>query len=89
MTQAGLPEYMAVDWRLWAAIYAPAKTPAAARDRLYAACNAAVRAEKTKETFGVYAMEPMTDYTPERLSAFQEEQFRKWKVLVDKLALAK
>ena len=73
MTQAGLAEYMAVDWRLWAAIYAPAKTPAAARDRLYAACNAAVRAEKTKETFGVYAMEPMTDYTPERLSAFQEE----------------
>jgi hypothetical protein len=34
-------------------------------------------------------MEPMTDYTPERMSAFQEEQFRKWKVLVDKLALAK
>ncbi len=89
MTQAGLAEYMAVDWRLWAAIYAPAKTPAAARDRLYAACNAAVGAEKTKETFGVYAMEPMTDYTPERMSAFQEEQFRQWKVLVDKLALAK
>ena len=78
MTQAGLAEYMAVDWRLWAAIYAPAKTPAAARDRLYAACNAALGTEKTKETFGIYAMEPMTDYTPERLSAFQEEQFRKW-----------
>ena len=56
MTQAGLAEYMAVDWRLWAAIYAPAKTPAAARDRLYAACNAALGTEKTKETFGIYAM---------------------------------
>jgi tripartite-type tricarboxylate transporter receptor subunit TctC len=89
MTQAGMPEYMAVDWRLWAAIYAPAKIPAAVRDRLYAACDAAVSTEKTKESFAVYAMEPMTDYTPERLSAFQEEQFRKWKVLVDKLALRK
>ena len=89
MTQAGLPEYMAVDWRLWAAIYAPAKIPAAVRDRLYAACNAAIGTEKMKETFSVYAMKPMTDYSPQRLSAFQEEQFRKWKGLVDKLGLAK
>ena len=89
MTQAGLPEYMAVDWRLWAAVYMPAKSPAAVRDRLYAACNAAIGTEKIKATFGVYAMEPMTDYSPDRLSAFQEEQFRKWKVLADKLGLAK
>jgi tripartite-type tricarboxylate transporter receptor subunit TctC len=89
MAQAGMPEYMAVDWRLWAAIYAPARTPAAIRVQLYAACNAAVGTEKIKESFGVYAMEPMIDYTPERLSAFQFDQFRKWKVLVDKLALAK
>ena len=89
MTQAGLPEYMAVDWRLWAAIYAPAKTPVAVRDRLYAACNAAISTEKMKEAFRVYAMKPMTNYTPERLSAFQEEQFRKWKILVDKLVVKK
>jgi tripartite-type tricarboxylate transporter receptor subunit TctC len=89
MTQAGLPEYMAVDWRLWGAIYAPAKIPGPVRDRLYAACNAAIGQEKIKESFGSYAMEPMTDYTPERMSAFQEEQFRKWKVLVDKLVLTK
>lgn len=89
MSQAGLPEYMAVDWRLWAAIYMPAKSPAAVRDRLYAACNAAIGTEKMKKVFGAYAMEPMTDYTPERMSAFQEEQFRRWKILVDKLALAK
>ena len=89
MTQAGLPEYMAVDWRFWTAIYAPAKISTAVRDSLYAACNAAIDTKKVKETFSVYAMEPMTDYTPERLSAFQEEQFRKWKVLVDKLGLAK
>jgi tripartite-type tricarboxylate transporter receptor subunit TctC len=80
---------MAVDWRLWAAIYAPAKTPAAVRDRLYAACNAAISTEKIKEAFRVYAMKPMTDYTPGRLSAFEEEQFRKWKILVDKLAVKK
>jgi hypothetical protein len=42
-----------------------------------------------KKAFRVYAMKPMTDYTPERLSAFQEEQFRKWKILVDKLAVRK
>jgi tripartite-type tricarboxylate transporter receptor subunit TctC len=89
MRQAGMPEYMAVDWRLWAAIYAPAKIPSAVSDRLYSACNAAISSQKMKEAFNVYAMEPMTDYTPERLSAFQEEQFRKWKVLVDKLDLAK
>jgi tripartite-type tricarboxylate transporter receptor subunit TctC len=89
MTQAGMPEYMAVDWRLWAAIYAPAKIPEAVHDQLYAACNAAVGTEKIKESFGVYAMEPMSDYTPERLSAFQGDQFRRWKVLVDKLALTK
>jgi tripartite-type tricarboxylate transporter receptor subunit TctC len=89
MTQAGLPEYMAVDWRLWAAIYAPAKIPTAVRDRLYAACNAALGTEKIKEAFSVYAMQPMIDYTPARLSTFQEEQFRKWKVLVDQLDLAK
>jgi tripartite-type tricarboxylate transporter receptor subunit TctC len=89
MTQAGLPEYMAVDWRLWAAIYAPAKIPTAVRDRLYTACNAAIGTEKIKEAFSVYAMQPMLDYTPARLSTFQEEQFRKWKVLVDKLGLAK
>jgi tripartite-type tricarboxylate transporter receptor subunit TctC len=89
MAQAGLPEYMAVDWRLWAAIYAPAKIPARVRDRLYTACNAAIGTDKMKEAFGVYAMVPMTDYTPERLTAFQDEQFRKWKVLVDKLALAR
>jgi tripartite-type tricarboxylate transporter receptor subunit TctC len=80
---------MAVDWRLWAAIYAPAKTLAAVRYRLYTACNAAISAEKMKEAFRVYAMKPMIDYTPGRLSAFQEEQFRKWKILVDKLAVKK
>jgi tripartite-type tricarboxylate transporter receptor subunit TctC len=74
---------------LWAAIYAPAKISAPVRDRLYAACNAAIGTEKVKGTLGVYAMVPMTDYTPERMSAFQEEQFRKWKVLVDKVNLAK
>jgi tripartite-type tricarboxylate transporter receptor subunit TctC len=89
MTQASFPEYMAVDWRLWAAIYAPARIPAAVRDRLYAACNASIGTERMKEAFSVYAMMPMTEYTPERLSEFQEEQFRKWKVLVDKLGLAK
>jgi tripartite-type tricarboxylate transporter receptor subunit TctC len=74
---------------LWAAIYAPARIPAAVRDRLYAACNASIGTERMKEAFSVYAMMPMTEYTPERLSEFQEEQFRKWKVLVDKLGLAK
>jgi hypothetical protein len=34
-------------------------------------------------------MEPMTDYSPDRMSAFQEEQFREWKVLADKLGLSK
>jgi hypothetical protein len=37
---------------------------------------------------GVYVMELMTT-TPECLSVSQEEQFRKWKVLVDKLALTR
>jgi len=89
MAEAGLPEYMAVDWRLWAAIYAPAQTPKPVIDRLYGACNAALGTEKLKAAFSSYAMEPMTDYSPERLSVFQNEQFREWKVLVDKLALAK
>jgi hypothetical protein len=35
---------------------------------------------------GVYGIELMTT-TPECLSVSQEEQFRKWKVLVEKLAL--
>lgn len=87
MTQAGLPEYMAVDWRLWAAIYAPAKIPVAIRDRVYAACNAAVSANKMKDAFAPYAMKPMIDYTPARMSTFQNEQFRAWKILVDELAL--
>jgi tripartite-type tricarboxylate transporter receptor subunit TctC len=89
MTEAGLPEYMAVDWRFWAAIYAPAKPPSAAVDRLYAACNAALKVEKLRAAFATYAMEPMTDYTPQRLIAFQNEQFDKWKVLVDTLGLEK
>src|SRR5215472_168163 len=88
MTQAGLPEYMAVDWRLWAAIYAPAKIQAGIRDTLYAACNAAIGTDKMKDAFSVYAMTPMIDYTPGRMGAFQDEQFRKWKVLVDKVRLA-
>jgi tripartite-type tricarboxylate transporter receptor subunit TctC len=87
MTQAGLPDYMAVDWRLWAAIYAPAKTAAAIRERLFAACDAAISTDKVKEAFNTYAMVPMIDYGPARLSAFQEEQFRKWKILVDKLSI--
>jgi len=89
MPEAGLPEYMAVDWRFWAAIYAPARTPAPIIDRLYAACNAALGIEKLKAAFSVYAMEPMMDFTPKRLIAFQDEQFRKWKVLVDTLGLEK
>jgi tripartite-type tricarboxylate transporter receptor subunit TctC len=89
MTQAGLPEYMAVDWRLWAAVYAPAKVPAAILDRLYAACNAAISTEKVKEAFAGYAMKPMIDYTPARFSTFQDEQARAWKVLINKLALGK
>jgi tripartite-type tricarboxylate transporter receptor subunit TctC len=89
MTDAGLPEYMAVDWRLWAAIYAPAKTPAPVVDRLYAACNAAIGTEKLKAAFGTYAMAPLLDYTPERFSAFQTEQYREWKALVDRLDLVK
>ena len=34
-------------------------------------------------------MEPMMDYSPERLNTFQEEQFGKWKVLANKLGFAK
>jgi tripartite-type tricarboxylate transporter receptor subunit TctC len=89
MTDAGMPDYMAVDWRLWAAIYAPAKTPTPVVDRLYAACNTAIGTEKLKAAFGIYAMEPLLDYTPERFSAFQTEQYREWKALVDRLDLAK
>jgi tripartite-type tricarboxylate transporter receptor subunit TctC len=89
MTDAGMPDYMVVDWRLWAAIYAPAKTPTPVVDRLYAACNTAIGTEKLKAAFGIYAMEPLLDYTPERFSAFQTEQYREWKALVDRLDLAK
>jgi tripartite-type tricarboxylate transporter receptor subunit TctC len=89
MTDAGLPDYMAVDWRLWAAIYAPAKTPAPVVERLYAACNAAVGKDKLKAAFEVYAMQPMVDYSPERMIAFQSTQFHDWRVLVDKLGLGK
>jgi hypothetical protein len=39
--------------------------------------------------FGTFAMAPLVDYSPERFSAFQNEQFRKWKVLVDRLDLEK
>ena len=89
MTDAGMPDYMAVDWRLWAAIYAPAKTPTPVVDRLYAACNAAIGTEKLRAAFGTFAMEPLVDYSPKLFSAFQNEQFREWKVLVDKLDLEK
>jgi len=89
MTDAGLPDYMAVDWRLWAAIYAPAKTPTPVIGRLYTACNAALASEKLKAAFEVYAMQPMVDYSPERMTAFQNSQFREWKVLTDKLAFAR
>jgi tripartite-type tricarboxylate transporter receptor subunit TctC len=89
MTDAGMPEYMAVDWRLWAAIYAPAKTPTAVVDRLFAACNAAIGTEKLKAAFGTYAMEPLLDYTPERFNAYQTEQYGEWKALVDRLDLVR
>ena len=88
MADAGIPEYMAVDWSLWAAIYAPAKTPAPVVDRLYAACNAALGTAKLEAALDVYAMAPLIDYTPARMMAFQNEQFRAWKALVDKLALS-
>ena len=87
MTDAGMPEYMAVDWRLWAAIYAPAKTPTPVVDRLCTPLAMQLSVQKMRAAFATFAMEPLVDYSPERFSAFQNEQFRKWKVLVDKLDL--
>jgi hypothetical protein len=36
---------------------------------------------------GLYAIDPMIDYTPKRLSALQKEQFDTWKVILSKLGV--
>ena len=89
MTDAGMPEYMAVDWRLWAAIYAPAKTPTAVVDRLFAACNAAIRHREIEG--GVWHLCHGTNagLHAGAVNAYQTEQYGEWKALVDGLDLVK
>jgi tripartite-type tricarboxylate transporter receptor subunit TctC len=87
MGEAGMPEYLDVDWRVWIAIYAPARTPRPIIDRLYAAYNAALQKSELTAALGVYAIDPMIDYTPQRLTALQKEQFATWKVILSKLGV--
>jgi tripartite-type tricarboxylate transporter receptor subunit TctC len=87
MREAGMPEYLDVDWRVWIAIYAPASTPQPIIDQLYAAYNAALRKSELRAALGVYAIDPMIDYTPQRLNEFQKEQFDTWKVILGKLGV--
>jgi tripartite-type tricarboxylate transporter receptor subunit TctC len=83
--EAGMPEYLDVDWRVRTGIYAPAGTPRPIIDQLYAAYNDALHKPELKAALSVYAIDPMIDYTPERLSMLQKEQFDTWKVILGKL----
>ena len=87
MGEAGMPEFLDVDWRVWIGIYAPAGTPQPILDRLYAAYNASLHKPELRASLAVYAMDPMIDFTPQRLSAFQKEQFETWKVILSKLGV--
>lgn len=84
---SGMPEYLAIDWSMWTAIYAPANTPRPIVDQLYAAYNAALGKPKLRAALSVYAMDPMVDYAPERVVAFQDRQFRTWKAIVETLGI--
>jgi tripartite-type tricarboxylate transporter receptor subunit TctC len=87
MGEAGMPEFMDVDWRVWIAIYAPTGTPRSILDQLYSVYNAALHKSELKAALSVYAIDPMIDYTPQRLNAFQKEQFDTWKVILSKLGV--
>jgi len=87
MGEAGMPEFLDVDWRVWIAIYAPAGTPRPIIDQLYGAYNAALQKPELRAALAVYAIDPMIDFTPQRLSAFQKDQFGTWKAILSKLGV--
>jgi tripartite-type tricarboxylate transporter receptor subunit TctC len=87
MGEAGMPEYLDVDWGVWTGIYAPAGTPRAIIDQLYAAYNGALHRPELKAALSVYAIDPLIDYTPERFGALQKKQFDIWKLILGKLGV--
>jgi tripartite-type tricarboxylate transporter receptor subunit TctC len=78
---------LSVDWRVWSAIYAPAGTSRPIIDQLYSAYNTALQKPDLKEKLSPYAIVPLIDYTPEKLSALQREQFETRKIILGKIGV--
>jgi tripartite-type tricarboxylate transporter receptor subunit TctC len=87
MGEAGMPEYLNVDWGVWTGIYAPAATPRPIIDALYAAYNDALHKPELQAALSVYAIDPLLDYAPERFGALQKQQLETWKVVLGKLGV--
>ena len=79
LAEVGLPGYEVSGW---SGLFAPARTPRAAIDRLAAESAKILADPRLKERFVAQGAEPAVKM-PDEFAAFVEAEIRKWKKVVD------
>lgn len=89
MAEAGLPQFMKMNWSPWNGVFAPVGTPRAVMDRLNAAMNQVLQDPAVQKRFaeiGTDAMEPMT---LAQAADLYRAEFASWRPGVKMLKLVK
>lgn len=79
LAEAGVPN---VEVASWQAIVAPKGLPPAVREKAHAAFVEALKDPKVREQFTSIGFEMVTN-TPEQFAAFQQQEFARWKKVIE------
>ena len=78
MAEAGLPEFMSVDWSTWNVLLAPVKTPADIVERMHNALGQMLGDPALRKRMGELGFEAMEDMSHQETIAFFNAQFDRW-----------
>lgn len=79
MAEAGLPEFMKLNWSFWNGIFAPLGTPRPVLERLNAAVNRMVRDPAVLKRFADIGTDPMDPMNLDQSAALYRGEFTSWR----------
>ena len=78
MAEAGLPEFMSVDWSTWNVMLAPVKTPAEIIERMHNSLGQMLSDPALRKRMGELGFESMEEMSHPETAAFFNAQFDRW-----------
>lgn len=78
MAEAGLPEFMSVDWSTWNVLLAPVKTPADLIERMHESVGQTLKDASLRKRMGELGFESMDEMSSQETAAFFNAQFDRW-----------